>query len=104
MTQRDANDIARDWEYRERDMQEYNTYPTQGAAVATALPRPRGTLRVWVSADNAQVGRPPADTVTNVELQVKDESIIAYNDEGEAYIFSLRAYAFFKFTPDREGE
>lgn len=66
--------------------------------MANAIPPPRGTLKVWVSAGSSGS---PSHTVTGVELQVKDESIIAYNEEGEAHIFSLRSYAHFTFTPDR---
>lgn len=91
---RDANDLAQDYERRERRERE----GLQPKAHVW------GTLSVWLSQSNYVAGSNP-DTQGHVTLDLsKPGLLLAYDEEGAAEIWVLSEFTVFNFVPDRAGE
>lgn len=88
---RDANQIAREWERQQRSKQDPVNFPI------------RGTLTIWASIEATAVGW--LTQSNDVVITLKDSgAIVAYDLEGDAEIFYPVPGWYVNFVPNHEGE
>lgn len=94
----DANEMAA--RYARQEAEKHEALPP-----ASSAPQVRGTLTVWKSLEAMIQGQSWLTQSHNVVIDLSRPGLlIAYDDHGDAEIFSLLPGWYSNFVPNREGE